>query len=106
MRQRETAFVFGLLLALVEPASAQIVRQMTIIPINFQNDRSEPRSLQQIREQFAANRDSNSTSWANFITEATNGLMRLDVTVLPYVTLPYDKRSGMTGARSEERRVG
>lgn len=101
MRLGTTAFVICLLPALVVPASAQIVRQMTIVPINFQNDKSEPRTLQQIREQFVASEDSNSTSWANFITEATNGLMRLDVTVLPYVTLPYDKRSGMTGAGTD-----
>lgn len=65
------------------PVEAQIVKTITIQPFNWQNNRTEPETIDQIRAKFA--------HWQGFLDNATNGLMRLDVTVNPYVTLPIDK---------------
>jgi hypothetical protein len=74
-------------------ASAQTSRTITVVPIKFQNDLREPQTVQQIRDWWGI--------LSGFTDNATNGLMRLDIIVLPYITIPIDRQYGMTGANQD-----
>lgn len=83
-------------------------RIITVIPINFRNDTTQPETPEQIRASLAPNEDPHSGTYGNLLRESTNGQVVLDVRVLPYVTLSFDKACGnwTSAARSAAQAAG
>jgi hypothetical protein len=67
-----------------QPASAQTVRTILQVPVNFRNDTSQPRTLVQLK----ADGD---TVYAKMLADSYYGAVTATTTVLPYLTLPMDK---------------
>lgn len=77
-------------LLLASPAWAQQTRTILQIPVNFQNDTRQPRTLAQLKADAE-------TSIAKLLFENSYGTVTATSTVWDYVTLPMDKGCASTG---------